>query len=209
VSRPQGAPSDGALAAEALPRPGSLMELFRVFSGLALRGFGGVLPWAQRVLVEDRRWMTREQFVEVLAFAQMLPGPNICNLALMVGDRWFGLRGALVALAGLLAGPSVIVLALAMVYGQVADDPVVRRALAGMGAVAGGMIIATAIKLASGQRRNWRWMAFGVAAFVGVALLGIPLARVVAVVVPIAVVAAWFAIRRAPGRGGSPDGGRS
>ena len=179
-----------------------------VFSGLALRGFGGVLPWAQRVLVEDRRWMSREQFVEVLAFAQMLPGPNICNLALMVGDRWFGLRGALVGLAGLLAGPSVIVLALAMVYGQVAGDPVVRRALAGMGAVAGGMILATAIKLASGQRRQWRWMVFGVAAFVGVALLGIPLARVVAVVVPVAIVAGWVAIRRKQGGGGPPDGGR-
>jgi chromate transporter len=207
VSRPPSDPPAGSPDGDA-PRPGSLTELFMVFSGLALRGFGGVLPWAQRVLVEDRRWMSREQFVEVLAFAQMLPGPNICNLALMVGDRWFGLRGALVGLAGLLAGPSVIVLALAMVYGQVAGDPVVRRALAGMGAVAGGMILATAIKLASGQRRQWRWMVFGVAAFVGVALLGIPLARVVAVVVPVAIVAGWVAIRRKQGGGGPPDGGR-
>jgi chromate transporter len=106
-----------------------------VFTGLALRGFGGVLPWAQRVLVEERRWLTREQFVELLAFGQLLPGPNICNLALMAGDRWFGWRGALVALAGMLAAPAAVVLTIAIAYSRVADDPVVRRALVGMGAV--------------------------------------------------------------------------
>ena len=70
--------------------PRSLRQVFLVFTGLALRGFGGVLPWAQRVLVEERRWLTREEFVETLAVGQVLPGPNICNLAVMVGDRWFG-----------------------------------------------------------------------------------------------------------------------
>ena len=94
-------PPPGAAPA-ALP-PASPTDLFLVFNGLALRGFGGVLPFAQRTLVEDRAWMSNDEFVEMLALAQVLPGPNICNLALMVGDRFFGLRGAFAALAGMIA----------------------------------------------------------------------------------------------------------
>jgi chromate transporter len=195
-------PADSGAAAA--PRPHSLTQLFLVFTGLALRGFGGVLPWAQRVLVEERRWLTREQFVELLAFGQLLPGPNICNLALMAGDRWFGWRGALVALAGMLAAPAAVVLTIAIAYSRVADDPVVRRALVGMGAVAGGMILGTALRLAAGQRARWGWLAFGAAAFVGVALLRLKLAWVVAALAPVAVAAAWFSLgRRARGVGGT------
>jgi chromate transporter len=117
-------PGEGSL------KPRSLMHLFLVFSGLALRGFGGVLPWAQRVLVEERRWLSREQFIETLAFGQLLPGPNVCNVAIMVGDRWFGWRGAVAALGGMLAAPMLLVLGAAVLYGQVADEPVVRRAWA-------------------------------------------------------------------------------
>ncbi len=186
-------------APQARPRPASLTELFLVFSALALRGFGGVLPWAQRVLVDDRGWLTREEFVEMLAFGQMLPGPNVCNVALMVGDRWFGWRGAVAALGGMLAAPCVVVLSLAVLYGQVADDPVVRRALIGMGAVAGGMILGTALRLATTQRGRAPWLAFGALAFAGVALLRIELAWVVLALGPVAVLAAWLANRR---RGG-------
>ncbi|RPH41281.1 MAG: chromate transporter [Burkholderiales bacterium] len=189
-------------AAGERPRPASLTELFLVFSALALRGFGGVLPWAQRVLVDDRRWLTREEFVEMLAFGQLLPGPNVCNVALMVGDRWFGWRGALAALGGMLAAPCVVVLALAVLYGQMADDPVARRALVGMGAVAGGMILGTALRLATTQRGRWPWLAVGALAFAAVALLRIKLAWVVLGIGPAAVVAAWYANRRRAGEGG-------
>jgi chromate transporter len=184
------------------PRPASLTELFLVFSALALRGFGGVLPWAQRVLVDDRGWLTREEFVEMLAFGQLLPGPNVCNVALMVGDRWFGWRGAVAALGGMLAAPCVVVLALAMLYGQLADDPVARRALIGMGAVAGGMILGTALRLASTQRGRRPWLVVGALAFVAVALLRLKLAWVVLVLGPPAVLAAWFANRRRADGGG-------
>jgi chromate transporter len=180
---------------DAAPAPASPAQLFAVFTWLALRGFGGVLPWAQRVLVEERRWVTRDQFVELLAFGQLLPGPNICNVAIMVGERWFGWRGSVAALGGLLAAPAAVVLALGVLYGQYGDEPMVRRALAGMGAVAGGMIIATAIKLAATQRKRWRWMAFGVLAFVAIALLRLNLVGVLAVLLPAAVVAAWVAGR--------------
>ena len=129
------------------PAPSSPGELLRAFSWLALQGFGGVLPVAQRELVERRQWLTREQFVETLSIGQVLPGPNIVNLALMIGDRFFGWRGAFAALAGLLALPLVIVMSLAVLYAQWAAEPMVAGALRGMGAVAAGLIVAMALKL--------------------------------------------------------------
>lgn len=191
------------------PRPESLRELFIVFTLLALRGFGGVLPWAQRVLVEERGWLSREQFTEYLAFGQLLPGPNICNMAIMVGDRWFGWRGSMAALGGMLGMPMLVVLGLAILYGQVADDPVVRRALGGMGAVAGGMIMATAIKLAMAQRKRWRWLIFGVLAFAGVGLLHLKLLWVLAGLAPIATLMAWLALRNAKLVSSAPTGADS
>ena len=188
-------PGEGSL------KPRSLMHLFLVFSGLALRGFGGVLPWAQRVLVEERRWLSREQFIETLAFGQLLPGPNVCNVAIMVGDRWFGWRGAVAALGGMLAAPMLLVLGAAVLYGQVADEPVVRRALAGMGAVAGGMILATAFKLVLAWRAHPAWLAWGVLAFIGVALLHLKVLLVLAALVPPAIAAAWWWLRAASRRG--------
>ena len=127
--------------------PRSPGELFRAFSSLALQGFGGVLPIAQRELVERRQWLTREQFVETLSVGQVLPGPNIVNVALMIGDRFFGWRGAFAALAGMLALPLVIVLTLAAFYTRFASEPLVAGALRGMGAVAAGLIIAMGLKL--------------------------------------------------------------
>ena len=94
--------------------PRSARDLFVAFTVLALQGFGGVLPVAQRELVEKRRWLTREQFAEALSIGQVLPGPNIVNMALMIGDRLFGWRGAVAAMAGILAAPLVIVLLLAL-----------------------------------------------------------------------------------------------
>jgi chromate transporter len=190
-----GHPGDGVSA-----RPRSIGQVFLVFAGLALRGFGGVLPWAQRVLVEERRWLTREAFVEALAVGQVLPGPNICNLAVIVGDRWFGWRGALAALGGLVAAPAVLALALAALHGQVAGHPLAQRMLAGMGAAAGGLILATAVRLATAQRARWRWLGFGVIAFVGVGLLRMSLVSVLPVVGVVAVCAAWWSLRGA-GRG--------
>ena len=187
-------PGEGSL------RPQSLMQLFLVFSGLALRGFGGVLPWAQRVLVEERRWLSREQFIETLAFGQLLPGPNICNVAIMVGDRWFGWRGAVVALAGMLAAPMVLVLGAIVLFGQVADEPVVRRIVTGMGAVAGGMILATALKLVLAWRAHWAWLLWGGLAFVGVAWLHLTVRTVLAVLIPLALLTAHRVL---------PDAGRS
>ena len=134
--------------------PGSPGEIFRVFTRLALQGFGGVLPIAQRELVERERWLTREQFLEMLAVAQVLPGPNVVNLSLMFGDRAFGWRGGLAALGGMLGAPLAVVLALTVAYAHYAQHPVVAGALRGMGAVAAGLVMATGLKLLPALRRN-------------------------------------------------------
>ena len=129
------------------PQPRSPGDLFWSFTWLALQGFGGVLAVVQRELVEKKRWMTNEEFVEDWAVAQIMPGPNVVNLSIMIGDRYFGLRGALAALAGMLTFPLAVVLALAMVYAEFSSHPAVAGALRGMGAVAAGLIAGVGIKL--------------------------------------------------------------
>ncbi len=145
----------------------SKTDLFVSFTWLALQGFGGVLAVVQRELVEKKRWMTREQFVEDWAVAQIMPGPNVVNLSMMIGGRYFGLPGALAALAGMLTAPLVVVLLLAALYGSVADSIVAQNALRGMGAVAAGLVAATGIKLIGALNRN----AMGMATCVGLATL--------------------------------------
>ena len=134
--------------------PRAPRDLFVAFTALAMQGFGGVLPVAQRELVDRRGWLTREQFLETLSIGQVLPGPNIVNVALMVGDRFFGWRGALAALLGIVAAPLVLVLVLAALYAHYAAHPLVAGAVRGMGAAAAGLIVAMAFKLMPTLRSN-------------------------------------------------------
>jgi len=184
-----------------LAAPATLRELFFAFNRLSLQGFGGVLPVAQRELVERRRWLDKQQFVEMLAVSQVLPGPNVVNLALMFGDRCFGLRGAMTALAGMMLAPLVVVLVLTALYGQYSQHPLVSGALRGMGAVAAGLVISTALKLLATVRRNpmgrWPALAFAALTFVLVALLRWPLVWVVLGLGSLAMAVAWFRIGRA------------
>ena len=164
-------------------RPQSLTDLFVSFTVLALQGFGGVLTVVQRELVDKKRWLTNEEFVEDWAVAQVMPGPNVINLALIIGGRHFGLQGAMAALAGILAAPLLLVLLLALIYAQFASRPEVAGALRGMGAVAAGLIGATAIKLTKALKTNvlgWRWCAaFGLASLVAIAVFRVPLVYVI------------------------------
>ena len=165
-----------------LQRPTSVTDLFVSFTMLALQGFGGVLAVVQRELVEKKRWMTREEFVEDWAVAQIMPGPNVVNLSLMIGSRYFGFKGAMAALAGMLVAPLCVVLALALVYAQFAGHPGVQGALRGMAAVAAGLIAATGLKLFGALQKNVLGLpiciALGALCFVAVALLRWPLAYV-------------------------------
>jgi len=161
-------------------QPHSKTDLFVSFTLLALQGFGGVLAVVQREMVEKKRWMTREQFIEEWAVAQIMPGPNVVNLSMMIGGRYFGLAGAMAALAGILTVPLVIVLVLAVLYGGVADTATAQGALRGMGAVAAGLITATGLKLISALGKNVMGlpvcMALVALTFVAIALLRWPLA---------------------------------
>jgi chromate transporter len=165
-----------------LNRPTSKTDLFVSFTLLALQGFGGVLAVVQRELVEKKRWMTREQFLEDWAVAQIMPGPNVVNLSLMIGGRYFGLPGALAGLAGMLIAPLVVVLLLAAAFAGVSDALWAQGALRGMGAVSAGLIAAVGLKLISVLRSNPMGMpvCIGLAAtsFAAVGLLRWPLAYV-------------------------------
>jgi len=175
--------------------PQSKADLFISFTVLALQGFGGVLAVVQRELVDKKRWLTREQFIEDWAVAQIMPGPNVVNLSMMIGGRYFGLAGALAGLSGMLAVPTVVVLLLAVLYGGVADAPVMQGVLRGMGAVAAGLITATGIKLIGALGKNAMGlpacMALASLTFVAVALLHWPLAWVLLGIGGVACVWAW------------------
>ena len=161
------------------PRPSSTADLFLSFTVLALQGFGGVLAVVQREIVEKKRWLTPDEFIEDWAVAQVLPGPNVVNLAVMIGDRYFGLPGAVAAVAGMLFFPSLVVLALAALFAEISAIPAAQGALRGMGAVAAGLITATGLKLIGAMRGNIMGLAvcwaFAIATFVAIALLRIPL----------------------------------
>ncbi len=184
-------PGDAALA-----RPASSAELFFTFNRLALQGFGGVLAIAQHELVERQRWLTRQQFVEMLALSQVLPGPNVVNLALMLGDRFFGWRGALAAMFGMLLVPLVIVLVLTATYAEFSRLEVVAGALRGMGAVAAGLVISTAFRLMGTLRNNRLGLplaaAFSIVTFVMIALLRWPLVGVLGGLGSLAIAIAWM-----------------
>jgi chromate transporter len=216
-SSPSAEPGGAADAAVPLERPRSAGQLFVAFTALALQGFGGVLAVAQHGLCEQRRWLSKQDFLEILSIGQLLPGPNICNVALMVGHRFFGLAGALSALAGLMTVPLVIVLTLATLYGHASSIPEVAGALRGMAVVSGGLIAGTALRLMGGLRTNPMGAplcaGLGLATFVAVGLMRWPLVWTLLGVGALAMaLAAWRIARtrgEAPaGRHSPPRGGR-
>jgi chromate transporter len=184
------------------PQPESLTDLFVSFTVLALQGFGGVLAIVQRELVEKKRWLTRDEFIEEWAVAQVMPGPNVINLGIMLGGRYFGIKGALVALAGLLTAPLFVVLILALLYAHYSSYPAVAGALRGMGAVASGLIVATGLKLIGSLKKNAIGLplctALGVLCFVAVALLRWPLIYVLAGLGGLGCMVAYRALKPAP-----------
>lgn len=197
-------PDPAAEAAEAAAPRLPCSHLFLVFSGLSLQGFGGVLPFAYRSLVERHRWLSAAQFAEYLSICQLLPGPTICNIALMVGHRHAGTRGGLAAMAGLVGGPFLIVIALGVLYQHFGELEVFRAALRGMTAVAAGLILATGIKMAisgieeSGgrHRRSAVQLVLALLAFCGLGVLQWPLIVVVLVLAPLGSVVFFWLQRR-------------
>ena len=176
----------------AVARP-SLGELFISFVAVATSGFGGALPWARRMIVERKRWMTAEEFNEDFALSQFLPGPNVVKFSVVFGARNAGAAGAADALAGLMGPPLVIVTILAVHYGRYGDLEILGRILAGISAAAAGLIIAMTIKMAKPLFTQVGWpAAIAIVAFIAVALVRWPLLPVLGVLAPVAFVLAWF-----------------
>jgi chromate transporter len=169
-----------------------LWQLYLGFLSIGARSFGGVLPWAHRVLVEEKRWVAPADFAELIALCQFLPGPNVGNLSVVLGRRWFGVPGALAAFAGLMALPLVWVFALALLYADFSSNPAVRAVVTGVGIAGGGLFIGTAFKLAKPLAHKPWGIALAVACF-GVISLG----RVsLFAVLPVAMLLGWLAARR-------------
>jgi len=186
-------PAAASTPAIALPPPRpSLSELFVAYALISLYGFGGVLAWSRRMMVEERRWLTPEQFNEAYALCSFLPGPNIVNFSVIFGSRVRGPLGGLVALVGLLGPPMMLIIVIGALYAHYGDLPALRRALIGVTAAA-GLIMSTVVKMALPLFRN-RAVGGPVIALATFGAIGIaqwPLPIVLAVVLPISLALAW------------------
>ena len=158
--------------------------LFRGFLIIGVSGFGGVMPFAHRMLVERRRWLTEREFTEALSLSQFLPGPNIVNLSVIVGRRFQGAVGALVATVGLLLMPLVIVLILASLFAEFAHIDAVRGACSGVSAAASGLILSVALKMARSIRNSAWQVGIAAIAFLAIGIFRVPLFWVIAVLAP-------------------------
>jgi chromate transporter len=168
-----------------------VLAFFLACSRIALTSFGSPPFWARRELVERQRWLTEQEFLELLALGQLLPGPNVLNVLVMLGYRFSGWAGAAAAVAGFLGWPFLIVIGLGMLYQRYGAFPLVHAALTGMSAVAAGLILATGVKMAAVLPSHWRpWLSV-VLAFIGVGVLRWPLLAVLGALAPYALVTAW------------------
>lgn len=188
---------DGQDSSEWQRAPRSLMHLFLGFTWLAIQGFGAAAPIAYRELVDRQRWLSPQTFAEDWAVAQLMPGPNAINLTLMVGDRYFGWRGAAASLAGMLCMPVLISVSLAVLYARHADNPLVSGALYAMGAVVAGLIIGTGLKLLSSIDKSvigpGLTLATALVTFLAVGVMRWPL---IWVLLTLAVSGTWWANRQ-------------
>lgn len=177
-----------------------LKALFRGFSSVGLSGFGGVLPFARRMLVEQKGWLTPEEFNSHLGLCQFLPGPNVINLSVVVGARYRGAAGAVAAVAGLLAGPMVIALLLALLYDHFGSLPVVQGMLRGIAAVGCGLLFATAIRMGAAIRDKAAMLPFAALVFIAIAVLRWPMPAVMLGLLALSGTLAWWRLSDAAAR---------
>ena len=197
------APSQpAAVPAPDLPTftPPGLLELFMAFARMSLAGFGGVLAFARRGIVEQHRWMTADEFNETYALCHFLPGPNIVNLSVVFGSRIRGVPGSLAALTGLLGPPVVVVTILAALYQHFGEIDALRRVLAGVSCAAVGLLIATALRMMMPliKRRDWIGLLVLAAVFAAIGLLRLPLPAVLLAAIPLSIAITYVARRGVP-----------
>lgn len=173
--------------------PPSLAELFLAFAKMSLAGFGGVLVWARRGIVEQHRWMTAEEFNETFALCHFLPGPNIVNLSVVFGSRFGGIAGGLAAFAGLIGPPMLIAIVLAALYASFGEIETLRRILAGVSCAAVGLLIAVVLRMMMPlvKKRDVAGLLMLMAVFVAIGVLRLPLQVVLLVAVPLSLFVTW------------------
>ena len=173
------------------PEPPPLFSLFLGFLSVGMYGFGGVLPWARRMIVEQKRWLSASEFTDMLGLCQFLPGGNIMNVAIALGARFHGAIGSVVAFVGLMAAPVASVIALGVMYDRYAGTPMVRHAFAGLAAAASALVLANALKIAAPLRSRPIGIAVALATFVAIAVLRLPLPPVLPAMVAVSTLLAW------------------
>jgi len=188
---PQDAGTPGRDPHAATGKRASALQIFLTFTQITLSGFGGTGFWSRLVLVERRHWLTHRDYVDCMSVAQLLPGPNVFNLAVIIGHRLGGLAGSAAAISGLVLWPFLIMIAVGLLYERYGELALVQRALAGISAVAVGLVLANSIKLASVLPRRWRPWLFVALAFAGIGLMRLPLIGVVAALAPFGIALAW------------------
>ena len=192
-SPPAAVPAPGLPA----PTPPGLSALFVAFAKISLAGFGGVLVWARRGIVDQHRWMTADEFNETYALCHFLPGPNVVNLSVVFGSRFRGIPGSVAAFAGLLGPPVVIMTILAALYARYGEIDALRRILAGVSCAAVGLLLSAVFRMMTPlvKRRDLVALVLLATVFVAIGLLRLPLPAVLLVAIPLSI-ALSFALRR-------------
>jgi chromate transporter len=177
--------------------PPGLIALFLAFAKMSLAGFGGVLVFARRAIVEQHRWMTADEFNETFALCHFLPGPNIVNLSVVFGSRFRGIAGGLAAFAGLVGPPMVVVTVLAALYARFGEVEALRRILSGVSCAAVGLLIAVVFRMMMPlvRKRDWVGLVLLAAVFIAIGVLRLPLPAVLLVAIPFSI-AITLAMRR-------------
>ncbi len=191
--------SAAATAPDITQSPPSLLTLFIAFAKMSLAGFGGVLVWARRGIVDQHKWMTADEFNETFALCHFLPGPNIVNLTFVFGSRLRGLPGAVAAFSGLVGPPALIMVVMGMLYHRYGEIDALRRILSGVACAAIGLMLAVVFRMMTPliKRRDVIALLVMVAVFIAIGLLRLPLAAVLLVAIPISIAITWWVRREA------------
>jgi chromate transporter len=189
------------ISASIPPNQPGLLELFVAFAKMSLAGFGGVLVWARRGIVDQHRWMTAEEFNETFALCHFLPGPNIVNLSVVFGSRFRGVAGGLAAFAGLVGPPMMIATVLAAIYARYGEIDALRRILAGVACAAVGLLLAVVFKMMMPliKKRDAVGIGILIAVFIAIGLFRLPLQAVLLVGIPLSLAITYYMRRRVNG----------
>jgi chromate transporter len=181
-----------------LSDPPSLAALFVAFAKMSLAGFGGVLVWARRAIVDQHKWMTAEEFNETFALCHFLPGPNIVNFTMVFGSRFRGIAGGIAAFTGLLGPPAVIMTILGILYHRYGEIEALRRILAGVSCAAVGLLIAVVFRMMMPliKKRDVIGLVILAAVFAAIGVLRLPLPVVLLVAIPVSIAITYYIRRR-------------